>query len=134
MAFAIGDLVLPTRANAPTGPLFKFGRSRWSTGIISAAAAGSNTVIFGPGFGSIWLDDEIDLLTFTGASETVSRLVRPVGNTSPEFTGMAVGEYGRLQGSTVPVGDGKFVMVAMLNGKGYYEVPVSELESIVGSR
>ncbi len=127
MGIAVGTWVAPTiRAIddlqiQPVSPVFQFG-------VVVADNGATNDVLFGNGQLAAAVDsssfDRLEFFDFF--PDWSGKLVRPAGCTSPEYTGMVVGVYSRL--GTGVTGD--FLTVALLSGKGYYEIRATEIVEV----
>ncbi len=122
MAFTVGTWVAPT-IGALDGVQIKPVAPGWQFGLVISNTGADNNLLYSNGQSAAAVPDaQLDEIGFEFDTDWTGKLVRPAGCTSPEYTGMVVGAYFRTGGGV----SGYYITVALLSGKGYYEILSTE--------
>jgi hypothetical protein len=122
MAFTVGTWVAPTIRAINTLQIQPVAPG-WQFGLVVSNAGADNNLLYSNGhYAAAVPDAELDALDFSFDNDWGGKLVRPSGCTSPEYTGMVVGAYFRTGNGVT----GYYLTVALLSGKGYYEILATE--------
>ncbi len=130
MAFSANQRVLPLRPVSSIGQgLLAFPFRNFSFGTVVSVAGANVTVLWDNGIQNTVPEASIDNVT---PEDTVARVVRPVGEMTPEYDGIVMAQYPRIA-----LGDGTnkgtFLLVRPLGSADcFFEGPVSEFVDVGG--